>query len=703
MSMFSTGILVLTSPLHTLPLRIAPVLSSAAQVVERTLYVHLHPGLNLGVGGGQPRPVFIPPVVDLSSLITGLYSNAANVCGHLDVRVLLTNVRAQPNNASSPETGGTGVACNPFPSPQPLSHSPEVVLTDFALQDPGQSPLVAQCLQRYTGYCYVCTPGLASVLLHPQLQKLEEEVEKEGQKDDWDSRSERMETYSEVVVGGTFDRLHGAHKTLLNISCLLANKRFLIGVCDQELLKKKVLKELIEPYALRVQRLHEFLQDVKPSLQYEIVPLSDPFGPSVIDPQLQCIVVSEETRRGGEAVNKKRLENGLPGLVLHEIQLLKDAHHTEMEEEKISSSSLRSRLLGTLLTDPKQNKSHLPLVPYVIGLTGSSGSGKSSIAQQLEAMGAVRIDSDQLGHETYQPGEVAYNRVLEEFGSDLINEDKTINRRALGRKVFGNKVVNRISACLADISVWMTDHHLKLNLGKTELLFLPGKDCPFHDLAITVDNSIVSSSQSAKNLGVILDNTLSFSTNIKAVTRSCRFMLYNIRRVRPCLTQEAAQVLIQALVISRLDYCNSLLAGLPACAIKPLQLIQNAAARLVFNFPKFSHVTPLLRSLHWLPVEARIRYKTMVLAYGAVRGTAPPYLQALIRPYTQTRALRSSTSGLLASLPLRKYSSRSAQSKLFAALAPQWWNKLPHDARSAESITTFRRHLKPHLFKEYLG
>ncbi|XP_055771026.1 uncharacterized protein LOC129849949 [Salvelinus fontinalis] len=90
------------------------------------------------------------------------------------------------------------------------------------------------------------------------------------------------------------------------------------------------------------------------------------------------------------------------------------------------------------------------------------------------------------------------------------------------------QVANRISACLADISVWMTDHHLKLNLGKTELLFLPGKDCPFHDLAITVDNSIVSSSQSAKNLGVILDNTLSFSTHIKAVTRSCRFMLYNI-------------------------------------------------------------------------------------------------------------------------------------------------------------------------------
>lgn len=66
---------------------------------------------------------------------------------------------------------------------------------------------------------------------------------------------------------------------------------------------------MIEPYPRRVQRLEEFLRDVKPSLQYEIVPLFDPFGPSITDPQLQCIVVSEETKKGGEAVNKRRLEN----------------------------------------------------------------------------------------------------------------------------------------------------------------------------------------------------------------------------------------------------------------------------------------------------------------------------------------------------------------------------------------------------------
>lgn len=228
--MFSTGILVLTSPLQTLPLRIAPVLSSAAQLVERTLYVHLHPGLNLG-GGNQPRPVFIPPAVDLSTLITRLYSNAADVCGHLDVRVLLTNVRAHSATSS-----GTTIPSSPFPTPQPLSHSPEVVLTDFPLQDPGQSHQVSQCLQRYTGHCYVCSPSLSSVLLHPQLMKLQEK--EEGLKEP-EEKVEPLETYSDVVVGGTFDRLHGAHKTLLNISCLLASRRFLIGVCDQAMLKSE--------------------------------------------------------------------------------------------------------------------------------------------------------------------------------------------------------------------------------------------------------------------------------------------------------------------------------------------------------------------------------------------------------------------------------------------------------------------------------
>ncbi|KAL7838182.1 hypothetical protein AOLI_G00265860, partial [Acnodon oligacanthus] len=193
------------------------------------------------------------------------------------------------------------------------------------------------------------------------------------------------------------------------------------------------------------------------------------------------------------------------------------------------------------------------------------------------------------------------------------------------------QVSSCISACLSDISSWMAAHHLKLNPSKTELIFIPATTDPHHDLAISFENSLIVPSVEARSLGVILDVQLSLLTHIANLTRSCRYLLYNIRRIRPFLTREAAQVPVQSLVISRLDYCSSLLAGLPIQTIKPLQLIQNAAARLVFNLAKFSHVTHLLRSLHWLPVAAHIRFKTLMLAYKAKNGPAPTYLMAVVK------------------------------------------------------------------------
>ncbi|XP_064190187.1 uncharacterized protein LOC135254133 [Anguilla rostrata] len=224
----------------------------------------------------------------------------------------------------------------------------------------------------------------------------------------------------------------------------------------------------------------------------------------------------------------------------------------------------------------------------------------------------------------------------------------------------------------------MDNHHLKLNPGDT----------------------VVSSSPTAKNLRVMMDNRLSLSQNITAVSRTCRFFLYNIRRIRPFLTTYATQLLVQAMVLSRLDYCNSLLAGLPASAIRPLQLIQNAAARLVFNLPRHSHVTPLLTDLHCLPVIARIKFKTLVLAYQAAKGSAPGYIQRIIRPYTPARPLHSATSGHLAPPPLCVCTSRS---RLLSVLAPRWWNDLPMAVRTAENLTTFKRRLKTRLFRLHLS
>ncbi|XP_076845899.1 uncharacterized protein LOC143491083 isoform X2 [Brachyhypopomus gauderio] len=262
------------------------------------------------------------------------------------------------------------------------------------------------------------------------------------------------------------------------------------------------------------------------------------------------------------------------------------------------------------------------------------------------------------------------------------------------------QVSRRISACLADIASWMTTHHLKLNPSKTELLYIPGTPNTHNDLTVSFENILLTPSETARSLGVTLDNELSFSTHVSKLTRSCRFLLCNIRRIRPFLSQEATQVLVQSLVISKLDYCNSLLAGLPLRVIRPLQLIQNAAARLVFNLPKFSHVSPMLHSLHWLPVAARIRYKTLMLAYKAKNGLAPPYMMSMVKSQSVQRTLRTSSLARLETPCLKSHGRQS--SRLFSVLAPRWWNDLPLAARTAESIAIFKHRLKTHLFVEFL-
>ncbi len=151
----------------------------------------------------------------------------------------------------------------------------------------------------------------------------------------------------------------------------------------------------------------------------------------------------------------------------------------------------------------------------------------------------------------------------------------------------------RISGCLADISAWMKEHHLQLNLAKTELLVFPATPTLQHDFTIQLGSSTITPSASVRILGVIFDDQLTFKEHIVKTARSCRFTLHNIRKIRPFLTEHAAQLLVQALVISRLDYSNALLAGLPSNTVKPLQMIQNAVARLVFNEPKRARHTSL--------------------------------------------------------------------------------------------------------------
>ncbi len=142
-----------------------------------------------------------------------------------------------------------------------------------------------------------------------------------------------------------------------------------------------------------------------------------------------------------------------------------------------------------------------------------------------------------------------------------------------------------------------------------------------------------------------------------------------------------------------------LLAGLPSNTIKPLQMIQNAAARLVFNEPKRTHVTPLFISLHWLPVPARIKFKTLMLAYRTTTGSAPSYFHSLLRIYIPSRSLRSASERRLV-VPSQRGS--KSLSRTFSFTIPGWWNNLPTPIQNAGSLSIFKHQLKTHLFRHYL-
>ena len=197
-----------------------------------------------------------------------------------------------------------------------------------------------------------------------------------------------------------------------------------------------------------------------------------------------------------------------------------------------------------------------------------------------------------------------------------------------------------------------------------------------------------------------MDNRLSLTENITAVTRTCRFFLYNIRRIRPFLTNYSTQLLVQALVLVPPGLLQLPASWPPVSAIRPLQLIQNAAARLIFNAPKHTHTTRLLTDLHWLPVIACIKFKTLVLAYQAIKDQPPLTSNSSLDPTHRPDLYAPPTSGRLAT-PARH--TCTARSRLLSVLAPRWWNDLPVDVRTAETLSTFKRRLKTHLFRLHLS
>uniref|UniRef100_A0A8C7TQS6 Reverse transcriptase domain-containing protein n=1 Tax=Oncorhynchus mykiss TaxID=8022 RepID=A0A8C7TQS6_ONCMY len=215
------------------------------------------------------------------------------------------------------------------------------------------------------------------------------------------------------------------------------------------------------------------------------------------------------------------------------------------------------------------------------------------------------------------------------------------------------------------------------------------------NLTINLDGCTVVSNKTVKDIGVTLDPDLSFDKHIKTVSRTAFFHLRNIAKIRNFLSKNDAEKFIHAFVTSRLDYCNALLSGYRNKALNKLQLVLNTAARILTRTKTIDHITPVLASLHWVPVKARADFKVLLLTYKALHGLAPTYLSDLVLPYIPTGTLRSQDAGLLI---VPRISKQTAGGRAFTYRAQFLWNGLPTHVRDADLVSTFKSLLKTHLF-----
>ena len=200
-----------------------------------------------------------------------------------------------------------------------------------------------------------------------------------------------------------------------------------------------------------------------------------------------------------------------------------------------------------------------------------------------------------------------------------------------------------------------------------------------------------------RNLGSWFDSQLSMSTHISKLCSSAFFHLHNISRIRKFLSPVETKSLVHAFVTSRVDYCNSLLYGLPGSQLNKVQRVLHTAARLICCALRFSHITPLMYELHWLPLKQRIHFKILLFAFKAIHGIAPTYIQNLVSLKSQgTYNLRSSGWILLASSTFRTKITLGDRS--FQVAAPKSWYALPRELRDIPSLHTFT-----YLFKFAYG
>ena len=185
-----------------------------------------------------------------------------------------------------------------------------------------------------------------------------------------------------------------------------------------------------------------------------------------------------------------------------------------------------------------------------------------------------------------------------------------------------------LKACLDDVKKWLSANNLKLNPDKTEFIICSSKmQCKKLNKSSPVNNlgNFLFPAEVVRNLGVWFDKDFSFSRHVQIICKSCFAQIWDLKHLRGYLAHHANLMAVNALVGSRLDYCNSLFRSLSALDLRKLQCAQNSLARIITNLTRYSHITPVRKTLHWLPTEHRSIFTNALLVYKFLQSGYPKY------------------------------------------------------------------------------
>ena len=262
----------------------------------------------------------------------------------------------------------------------------------------------------------------------------------------------------------------------------------------------------------------------------------------------------------------------------------------------------------------------------------------------------------------------------------------------------------KVLQAIDSIHAWMSSNRLSLNTGKTQFIWFGTRN----GLAKRDTHQLSNQSPSlvelttVKNLGFTLDQELSMKDHVSKLCQSCYFQLRQIRTIRHSLSPSAIRTLVHAFICSRIDFSNSLLYGTSTYLLDRLQSVLNSSARLILKLGKYDPISAAIRrDLHWLPIQARIRFKMNVITRNCLVGQAPEYLAELCRPINEVPARRNLRSAAQVQLLVPRFRKERTGRRGFSISSPQLWNLLPVDIRILyEEPHLFRKRLKTHLMQQ---